>query len=75
MTFGALAAGTLNVVPAGWFFSVRVQATDTDFKPLDGTPAQATVVNASYFRWDGSNLGFTLVMDNATPPPPPANDE
>jgi hypothetical protein len=31
---------------------------------------QTTVVNARYFSWDGSNLGFTLVTGNASPPTP-----
>jgi hypothetical protein len=48
--------------------AIQAAATDTDFKPLDGTIAQATVVNARYFTWDGSTLTFTMVMDDATPP-------
>jgi hypothetical protein len=48
-------------------------ATGAHFQPMSGTIQQTTVVNARYFGWDGSRLGFTLVTGNATPPSPAAD--
>jgi hypothetical protein len=43
-------------------------ATDSGFVPQEGTVAQANVVNARYFTWDGSTLTCTIFMGDATPP-------
>jgi hypothetical protein len=48
--------------------AIQTAATDTGFHPLNGTVAQATIVNARYFTWDGSTLTVTMTMDDATPP-------
>ena len=48
-------------------------ATADHFQPMSGTVEQTTVVNARYFTWDGSSLGFTLVTGNAMPPGPAAD--
>ena len=48
--------------------SILTAAAAAHFQPLSGTIDQTTVVNARYFTWDGSNLGFTLVTGNGTPP-------
>jgi hypothetical protein len=50
--------------------AILAAASAGGYKPLNGTVAQATVVNASYFQYDGKQLGFTLTMDDATPPGP-----
>ena len=47
-------------------------AEGAGFKPLNGTIAQATVINARTFSWDGNTLAFTLTVDDATPPTPPS---
>ncbi len=44
-------------------------AKSAGYKPLNGTLDQATVVNASFFSWDGTTLGLTLTVDDAAPPP------
>jgi hypothetical protein len=44
-------------------------ATNAAFRPSNGTIAQTTVINADYFTWDGTTLAFSLVADDATPPP------
>ncbi len=41
------------------------------YHPDHGTVDQATVVNASFFQFDGETLGFTFTADDVTPPPPP----
>jgi hypothetical protein len=51
--------------------AILAAAKVADFKPLEGTIAQTTIVNASYFSWNGQTLGLTLVTDDATPPPAP----
>jgi hypothetical protein len=48
--------------------AVQRAATDAGFHPLSGTIAQANVVNARYFTWNGSTLTATMTMDDATPP-------
>ena len=48
-------------------------ASAAHFQPMSGTIEQTTVVNARYFSWDGSRLGFTLVTGNAAPPSPAAD--
>jgi hypothetical protein len=48
--------------------AVLAAATASGFRPSSGTLAQTTVINARYFSWDGSNLGFTLVTGDAVPP-------
>jgi len=42
------------------------------YKPLNGTLQQTTVVNARWFQFDGTKLGFDLTADDATPPGPSA---
>jgi hypothetical protein len=49
-------------------------AADAAFQPSNGTIAQTTVINADYFTWDGTTLAFSLVADDATPPPSLAAD-
>jgi hypothetical protein len=51
--------------------SILTAATDAGFQPTSGTLAETTVINARYFTWDGTNLTFSLVQGNATPPAPP----
>jgi hypothetical protein len=53
--------------------SILTAATTAHFQPLSGTIQETTAVNARYFTWDGSSLGFTLVTGNATPPSPAAD--
>ncbi len=67
---GATSPGaTLAAAPSlAIWKAISAAATDAGFQPSNGTIAQATVVNARYFTWDGASLGFTLVMDDATPP-------
>jgi hypothetical protein len=40
------------------------------YQPDEGTLDNANVINASYFQFDGNKLGMTIVVTNATPPPP-----
>jgi hypothetical protein len=63
--------GTLGAGPSSAIWkSILAAAKSARFVPTEGTLAETTVVNASYFTWDGKSLGFTLVTGNATPPSP-----
>jgi hypothetical protein len=53
--------------------SILAAAASAHFQPMHGTIEQTTVVNARYFTWDGTSLGFSLVTDDATPPGPAAD--
>jgi hypothetical protein len=50
--------------------SITTAAQSEGFKPMNGTVAEATVINATNFTWDGTNLAFLLAMDDVKPPPP-----
>jgi hypothetical protein len=64
--------GTLDAKGSQAVWSaILAAAKAAAFKPLEGTIAQTTILNASYFSWDGETLGLTLVTDDATPPPTP----
>jgi hypothetical protein len=64
------ASGSLAIWQA-----VLAAATTDGFQPSSGTVLQMTLFNASFFSWDGTNLGFTLEGSNATPPPPLGGDD
>jgi len=68
---GVTPGGTLTAAAslAVWQSILRA-AKNAGYQPSSGTIDQTTVVNARYFSWDGSNLGFTLVTGNASPPTP-----
>lgn len=51
--------------------AITAAASAVNFAPLNGTIAQATVLNARYFQFDGVKLGFNLTLDDASAPPPP----
>jgi hypothetical protein len=55
--------------------SILTAAKDAGFQPLNGTVAQATVLNAAAFTWDGTTLRFNLTVDDAVPPPSPSGGE
>jgi hypothetical protein len=57
--------------PALWQ-SILAAAEEAGYQPLNGTLAEATVLNADFFRWNGSSLGFRVIVDNiqGSPQPP-----
>jgi hypothetical protein len=51
---------------------ILAAAQAAGYQPEDGGALSATtVINASYFRWDGHALSFQLVAGTVQPPPPP----
>jgi hypothetical protein len=50
--------------------ALTVGAMHAGVAPLRGSFANSTVLNAGFFRWDGTHLGCHVTIDDATPPPP-----
>jgi hypothetical protein len=64
------AGGTLDSSSSAAIWqSILAAAAADHFQPLNGTIEQTRVINARYFTWDGAQLGFMLVADDATAPP------
>jgi len=71
---GTTQGATLDVASSVAIWqSILSAATAARFQPMSGTIEQTTVVNARYFTWDGSSLGFMLVTGDAMPPGPAAD--
>lgn len=52
--------------------SILNAAKNAGYQPLSGTLEQVNVINVSWLRWDGSELGFTLLADQTSVPDDPA---
>lgn len=48
--------------------SILTGAAKAGYQPPEGTIDQTTVINAGWFRWDGSKLGLTLMTSSTTDP-------
>jgi hypothetical protein len=53
--------------------AILTGAEDAGYQPEDGPIAEMDVINATFFQWDGSSLGFRFYAGKTppTPPPPP----
>lgn len=51
--------------------SILTGAAKAGYRPPQGTIDQTTVINAVWFSWEDSKLGFRLVTSNETPPDGP----
>ncbi len=60
-----------DAASAALWNALLAAAKSAGVQPLTGTIDEATVLNASFFRWDGETLGCRFVADHVELPPGP----